>query len=228
MTCETGNCPECIIRVGAMPTPVNIGTFPGSDYVQTYHLFIWYHDQGTDIIYRGGPAAGSRYEALAASGQAQQYSAPTRETGDIDWPFSNLVTNRMVGLDDDYDYNAWLANGAQARHMQVVAQGPRFCGLDEAFTLQTRRVGQLGRTYNAVDIDRTDNSNATVYTILDEMDLPKIKPAVHAPGWGTNLHRETTVIEDIRRPFEEIENEWNRFNALPALEQLNQLQRMFR
>ncbi len=81
--------------------------------------------------------------------------------------------------------------------MVAVAAGPGCCGVDDAFTRETRRIGMLGRSHNAVDADRTDNSSATVYTILQEMGLPLLKPAVSAPGWGTNLHREQTAPERL-------------------------------
>lgn len=197
MGCETGKCPNCRVDVGAMPTPINIGQFKGSDYIQTYHLFIVYYDTTKTILYRGGPARGGKYTPLVEEERAQQYEAPTTEYGDIDWPFDNLVTNRMEGLSRNYDYMAWVSNGSQPRHMLTIAEGPDYCDLDEAFTRETRRIGMLGRTYNAYAPNRTDNSNATVYTILQEMGLPLVMPAVHAPGWGTNLHTETTIIEDV-------------------------------
>lgn len=238
MGCETGNCPVCKIDVGAMPTPINIGQFPGSELIQTYHVFIVYYDTAQTIVYRGGPESGGKYGSLVEAGVAQQYQAPTREAGDIDWPFANLVTNRMVGLPRNYDYMQWVANGSQARHMVTIAEGPDFCGLDEDFTRETRRVGMLGRTYNAVDVDRTDNSNATVYTILEEMGLPLVKPAVHAPGWGTNLHNETTLVEEIdgaidgavesvEQAVEPIRREIRWFEGLSQIDQLRVLQRAF-
>lgn len=227
MGCETEDCPVCKIKVGAMPTPVNIGQFRGSDYIQTYHLFIVYYDADRQIVYRGGPARGNRYNDLAEEGLAEMYTAPTSEVGDIDWPFDNLVTHRMVGLERDFDYNAWLENGSQDRHMITIAEGPEFCGLDATLTRETRRVGRLGRTYNAVDVDRTDNSNATVYTILEEAGLPLSKPDVHAPGWGTNLHSETTIIEDIMEPFQEIRRQLNWFDNLSPMQQYDILRRAF-
>lgn len=214
-----------------MPTPLNLGQFRGSDNLQTYHLFIVYHDTDRSIVYRGGPARGSRLSDLVAEGLAQHYQAPSSEIGDIDWPFDNLITNRMEGLARDYDYTAWIENGSLARHMVTMAEGPEYCGLDPDFTRETRRVGMLGRTCNAVDIDRTDNSNATVYTILTEMGLPLTKPDVHAPGWGTNRHTETTVVETaveaIQQPIREIEQEINRFERLSPIDQVNLLRRMF-
>lgn len=197
MGCETGKCISCKINVGAIPTPINVGQFSGSDYIQTYHVFIVYYDVDKVVLYRGGPAKGGNYKDLVEQGLAQQYEAQASETGDLAWPFDNLVTNRMVGLDRNYDYIQWKlnTNGDKSRNMVTIAEGYDFCGLYEEFTRETRRIGMLGRTYNAIDIDRTDNSNATVYTILQEMGLPLRKPDVHAPGWGTNLHREKTVFE---------------------------------
>jgi hypothetical protein len=111
--------------------------------------------------------------------------------------------------------------------MVTIAEGPDYCGLDERFTLETRRIGELGRTYNAVDIDRIDNSNATVYTILQEMGLPLAGPfswpRFSAPGWGTNLHRARTAPERIQ----EIKREINRFENLPYMDQANFMRRMF-
>jgi len=117
-----------------------------------------------------------------SQGLAQQYETTTTEYGDIDRPFYNLVTHRMVGIERDYDFNAWAQNGRQSRHMITIAAGSDYCGLNEDFTRETRRIGMLGRTYNAIHLDRTDNSNATVYTILNAMSLPLVKPDVHAPG----------------------------------------------
>ena len=142
-----------------------------------------------------------------------------------------------------YDYDQWIANGAQRDHLVTIAEGAAYCGLDEQFTYETQRIGNLGRTYNAVDVDRIDNSNATVYTILDEMGLPRVKPNFSAPGWGTNLHEETTVTEEIgetlndageaiedayERSTEGIRREWNWFNGLSPQQQLQQLNRLFR
>lgn len=219
LVCETGNCPECRIQVGVTNvTPIH------------YHLFIWYTDGDRDIVYRGGPEANSTYATAVQSGLATQYSAPTQEGFDIDWPFDNLVTNRQEGLADNHDYEVWAANGNPA-HMVTVAEGPDYCGLDEAFTRETRRIGELGRTYNAIDIDRIDNSNATVYTILQEMGLPLMKPAVSCPGWGTNLHREETLPETIERTFDEAtrpaRDQMNWFNGLSDLDQYNVLRRLF-
>ncbi|RCK44158.1 hypothetical protein TH25_19780 [Thalassospira profundimaris] len=214
-----------------MPTPYNVGKFAGSDYIQTYHLFIVYHDLNKTILYRGGPARGGMYADLVLRGLAQQYESPTKEYGDIDWPFDNLVTNRMEGVTENYDYEEWKTNGSQPRHMVTIAQGPDYCGLDEEFTSQARRIGLLGRTYNAIDIDRTDNSNATVYTILQEMGLPLTKPDVHAPGWGTNLHLETTLPEEvlngINDRIEPVRREIDWFNGLSPLDQVRVLQRAF-
>ena len=225
MTCTTGNCPDCIVRVGGTITPWDLGDGV-MDGAQTYHLFIWYHDNGADYIYRGGPQRNSSYAGLTASGAAQEYSAPTRETRDIDWPFGNLVTNRMVGIDRDRDYQTWVARGSRASEMIIVGQGPDYCGLDPQFTLQTRRIGELGRTYNAVAADRTDNSNATVYTILHEMGLPTTKPAIIAPGWGTNLH---TTLRAHERPsvLDQIREQLDWFNRLDPIEQMRVLQRGF-
>lgn len=235
MGCETGNCPSCKIKVGAMP--IKIGQFTVSDYIQPYHLFIVYYDTTKTILYRGGPARGGKYAKVVREGLAQQYEAPTSEYADIDWPFDNLVTNRMEGLTDNYDFEQWTSNGSQPRQMVTIAEGADYCGLDEVFTRETRRIGMLGRTYNAVDIDRTDNSNATVYTILQEMDLPLKKPPVHAPGWGTNLHTETTVVEDIanlpgqtaegvKKALEPVRREINWFNGLSSLDQIRVLERI--
>jgi hypothetical protein len=211
MACETGNCPECKIRVGATNvTPVN------------YHLFIWYTDGEREIVYRGGPKNGSTYQTAVDAGRATLYEAPTKEGYDIDLPWGNLVTNRQEGLAGNYDYRAWRTKGRQDL-MVTVAEGPNYCGLDERFTLETRRIGELGRTYNAIDIDRIDNSNATVYTILQEMGLPLVKPSVSAPGWGTNLHRERTAPERIQ----EIKREINRFENLPYIDQYNFMKRLF-
>ena len=202
-----------------------------------YHLFIWYTEGDREIIYRGGPQGGSTYADAVAAGRATSYDAPTSEKYEIDWPWSNLVTNRQEGLDANYDYQTW-AQEARADLMVIVAQGPDYCGLDERFTSETRRIGELGRTHNAVSIDRIDNSNATVYTILQEMGLPLIKPAVSAPGWGTNLHVETTIPEEIERIPENtrraidnatrpVQEEIRWFNGLSPVEQIQQLQRMF-
>lgn len=234
MGCETVECPSCKIKVGAMPTPINIGQFRGSDYIQTYHLFIVYYEVDRTIVYRGGPARNNRYDDLVAEGLAQQYQSPTSEIGDIDFPFDNLVTNRMVGLERDFDYNAWVENGSQSRHMVTIAEGVNYCGMDEKLTQETRRVGMLGRTYNAVHLDRTDNSNATVSTILQEAGLPVQKPSVHAPGWGTNLHNATTLIEDaseaveaMKRPAQEVRRQLNWFDSLSPLQQYDYLRRIF-
>ena len=258
MGCETGDCPSCIIKVGATPTPINLrqytritshilpppynlaSRFIGSDYVQPYHLFIVYYDVNQTIVYRGGPDAGNKnkYNDLVAEGLAQVYQAPRSENYDIPAPFDNLITNRMVGLARDFDYNAWIDNGEQPRHMVTIAEGADYCGLDEAFTRETRRIGELGRTYNAIHLDRTDNSNATVFTILQEMGLPLIKPNVHAPGWGTNLHTAPKYIEEaaeaiqgageaIGQPFRDIQQEMNRFDRLSPIQQYEYMRRMF-
>ncbi len=228
MGCETGNCPSCIIKVGAMPTPVDLWNIPGVDYIQTYHLFIVYYELDKEIIYRGGPERGGKYASLVMAGQATQYEAPTTEYADIDWPFGNLVTNRMEGLVDNYDYDQWINNGSQGGHLVAIAEDADYCGLDEEFTREARRIGMLGRTYNAADVDRTDNSNATVYTILQEMGLPLVKPDVHAPGWGTNLHNETTVPEDINNNvLEPIRREIRWFENLSPMDQVRALQRAF-
>ena len=234
MGCETGDCPSCKIDIGATPTPINLG----SDYVQPYHLFIVYYDVNQTIVYRGGPAQDSRYASLVARGLAQVYQAPRSENYDIPFPFDNLITNRMVGLEDNFDFNAWIDNGEQPRHMVTIAEGADYCGLDEAFTRETRRIGELGRTYNAIHLDRTDNSNATVFTILQEMGLPLIKPNVHAPGWGTNLHTAPKYIEEaaeaiqgageaIGQPFRDIQQEMNRFDRLSPIQQYEYMRRMF-
>lgn len=226
MGCETGNCPECIIRVGATNvTPVN------------YHLFIWYTDGERDIVYRGGPKSGSTYQFSVDAGLAAEYIAPTNERFDIDWPWSNLVTHRQEGLTRNYDYEKWNEKGSDDL-MVTVAEGSAYCGLDEVFSLQTQRIGELGRTYNAIDIDRADNSNATVYTILQEMELPLLKPDISAPGWGINLHQEETLPETIERSVNEtmegakanvreVERQMNWFDSLSAVDQIHLLRRMF-
>ncbi len=63
-----------------------------------YHLFIWYTDGDRDIVYRGGPQGGSTYASAVEAGLATNYDAPTSEGYDIDWPWSNLVTNRQEGV----------------------------------------------------------------------------------------------------------------------------------
>ncbi|MDO5644047.1 MAG: hypothetical protein Q4G26_16865, partial [Paracoccus sp. (in: a-proteobacteria)] len=180
-----------------------------------------------DIIYRGGPGRGSMYADLTESGRAQQYDATTRETFDIAWPFGNLVTHRMEGLDLNYDYRTWVENGSQDRHMLTIARGSSYCGLDEAFTRETARIGRLGRIYNAASVDRTDNSNATVYTILKEMGLPLMKPDIHAPGWGTDLHRTRNFMERMADRVEESVAPLRNYSNMPANQQLLMLQRMF-
>ena len=64
MGCDTGNCPDCRIRVGGTPI-LGIDGW-------TYHLFILYHDRDRDIIYRGGPEAGGVYGPAVADGRATQ------------------------------------------------------------------------------------------------------------------------------------------------------------
>lgn len=231
MGCETARCLQCKINIGAIPAPFNMGQFWGSNSIQAYHLFIVYDDLDQTIVYRGGPASRNSYDDLVSKGLAQQYQAPTAEIFDIDFPFYNLVTNRMVGLGMDYDYKRWVQNGSQPRHMVTITEGTDYCGLDEELTRETRRIGMLGRTYNALDVDRTDNSNAAVYTVLEALGLPLVKPAVHAPGWGTNLHTETTVAEevvkDMKQAFDPIRRELDWFDSLPSLDQLRVLRRAF-
>jgi hypothetical protein len=100
MACETGNCPECKIRVGATNvTKVN------------YHLFIWYTDGQREIVYRGGPKNGSTYQASVDAGRATLYEVPTNESYDIDLPWGNLVTDRQEGLRGNYDHYTWVEKG---------------------------------------------------------------------------------------------------------------------
>lgn len=226
MACETGNCPECVIRVGATNvTPVN------------YHLFIWYTDGDRDIVYRGGPESGSTYASAVEAGLASSYEAAPSEGYDVAWPWYNLVTNRQEGLARNHDYVTWAAKGASGR-MVTVAQGSAYCGLDERFTLETRRIGELGRTYNAISLDRIDNSNATVFTILQKMDITPVKPAISAPGWGTNLHAASSLpemiervpdsvrrgVDQVTRPVHE-QIRW--FDGLSAMDQANFMRRLF-
>lgn len=234
MGCETGNCPSCAVRIGAMPTPINLGGID-RDWVQTYHLFIVYDEPGRSTVYRGGPARNNRYTDEVAGGFAQLFSAPTRERGYIDMPFGNLVTHRMHGgLERDFDYNAWIDNGAQAGHMITLVEGLNYCGLDAEFTRETRRIGELGRTYNAVHVDRIDNSNATVYTILKNMNLPTRKPAIHAPGWGTDLHTTRNLselasdaVESATAPIRALREQLRRFEHLSPIDQAQMMRRMF-
>lgn len=137
------------------------------------------------------------------------------------------MTNRKVGIADDEDHTNWVERGSRPNEMIEVARGPDYCGLAPTFTHQTRRVGELGRTYNAVARDRTDNSNSTVYTILDEMDLPKRKPPIIAPGWGTNLHRTKRVHEVIGETLDGIDRQIDWFDGLDPADQIRALQRAF-
>lgn len=234
MGCETGNCPSCAVRVGAMPTPVNLGGLD-RDWIQTYHLFIVYDEPHRSIVYRGGPAEGNRYNDLVADGHAEQFDAASQESGDISWPFGNLVTHRMQGgLQLDYDYRAWVRNGSQPGHLITLVEGADYCGLDESFTRETSRIGALGRTYNAAHIDRTDNSNATVYTILKNMNLPTRKPAVNAPGWGTDLHNTRNlaevagdVVDTVTAPAREMRDQLRWYERLSPVDQLKVMRRMF-
>ena len=227
MGVETARCAKAFVKVGAMPTPLNIGRFRGSDYVQTYHLFIWYNDGARDIIYRGGPDRNSTYDAAVQDRRATKYSAATTEAFELDWPFGNLITNRMVGLPGNYDYAQWVRNGSQARHMVTIAEGSQYCELDAAFTAAIRRVGYLGRTYNAVAADRTDNSNATAYTVLKEMGLPMMKPDVYAPGWGTDLFTTATSRDKLQRRIEEFKEPFRRFDRMNPMEQADFMRRLF-
>ncbi|MEM1232567.1 MAG: hypothetical protein AAGH70_00445 [Pseudomonadota bacterium] len=81
-----------------------------------------------------------------------------------------------------------------------IARGPDVCGLDEKFTEYTRKVGELGLEYEPISVFSTDNSNATVHTILRCMGLPEERPTggnwvdifgnewdvanIPSPGWG--------------------------------------------
>ena len=74
------------------------------------------------------------------------------------------------------------------------------------------------------------------------MGLPLIKPDIHAPGWATDLHTETTVPEDIvegvnnvvegvkqgtQEIMEPIRRELNWFDGLSPIDQVRALQRAF-
>ncbi len=193
MGCETGNCPTCTIEVGAIHVIPSHGVFSGISTRPFYHLFILYTDGTQKIVYRGGPATGNKYSDLAKKGRATEWSAPADETLDVDYFFGTLVTHRMEGLADNPDV-VFMVDSVK------IAEGDEFCGLDEKFSETTAKIGRLGLKYEPISMLSTDNSNATVRTILHHMDLPEERPgggkwvdvfgfehdahSAFAPGWG--------------------------------------------
>lgn len=193
MGCETGNCPPCKVEVGAIyiAKPFEL---PGGMKTRTaYHLFILYTDGSKKIVYRGGPEYKSRYAEAAEKGKAQEFRSETVKENDLDYMWGKLITHRMEGLADNYDYIAMVDS-------VTVAEGEEYCGLDEKFTHITRKIGELGLIYDPVNAIQIDNSNATARTILHEMGLPEVRPdggkwtdifgfeheqgTNPAPGWG--------------------------------------------
>ena len=166
-SCASGNCPTCKVVVGAIPV---VG--------RSRHLFILYSEGDRHIVYRGGPEKNSKYAEAAAAGRAQEYKAAEAREWDLGSGFGLLVTHRMVGLARNPDYVAMT-------DQKTIAEGPEFCGLDPVLTMWTRRVGMAGRVYDLPNALGTDNSNATIRTILRRAGLPEEKPDVWAPGWGS-------------------------------------------
>ena len=130
---------------------------------------------------------------MAKQGRAQEWKAEGQELLDTEVFWGTLITHRMEGLADNPDY-VFMVDSI------VIAEGPEFCGLDEKFTQYTRKVGLLGLEYEPISMFSTDNSNATIRTILHHMKLPEQRPdggrwvdifgitwdqpAAFAPGWG--------------------------------------------
>ena len=70
----------------------------------------------------------------------------------------------------------------------VIAEGPQYCGRDNALQAAAARIGRAGYMYDTpIEAGRSDNSNAVVRTMLNELRLPEIKPGVLAPGWARDL-----------------------------------------
>ncbi len=174
MGCETGNCPSCKVEVGYIDV-----------FAHMKHLFIMYTDEqaGLEVIYRGGPETGSKYSENAAAGISTEYRAPQRnDPGDPGSYFGLLITHRQEDFNDQNpDYKHIVED-------ILLVEGPEYCGLDWKFTEITKKIGELGRSYDLPDVDGigVENSNATVRTILHEMGLPERKPNITAPGW-TNI-----------------------------------------
>ena len=167
-SCASGNCPSCKVVVGAIDV---VGP--------AKHLFILYTEGDRHIVYRGGPSKASKYSEAAAEGRAQEYKASeAKEDWDPGTGFGLLITHRMEGLARNPDYVAMVAQ-------KTIAEGPEYCGLDPVLTMWTRRIGLAGRVYDLPNAFGTDNSNATVRTILHKAGLPEEKPGVFAPGWGS-------------------------------------------
>ena len=193
MGCETGNCPECKIEVGAINVIPPKGITNRISTRPFYHLFILYTDGDKRIIYRGGPELGNKYSELAAEGRATEWKVDGSEFWDTEIIWGALVTHRMEGTVDNPDY-IFMVDSI------VIAEGPDFCGLDEKFSKYTREIAELGLEYEPISLLSTDNSNATIRTILHYMDLPERRPdggrwvdtfgfewdqpAAFAPGWG--------------------------------------------
>ena len=145
MGCETGNCPPCKIEVGAIyiAKPKNLPF--GIKTRTAYHLFIIYTEGSKKIVYRGGPEYGNRYSEAAKNGKAQEFRAkkPT-EKWDVDYAWGMLITHRMEGITDNYDYISMIDS-------VKIAEGPDYCGLDDKFTDTIKKIGELGLNYNPIN-----------------------------------------------------------------------------
>ena len=143
------------------------------------------------IVYRGGPERGSRYSELAAEGRATEYNSdgprgPTRDEGDRDLGFGRLIVHRMEGIEGSVDYVEMMEAGGQDRI--IIAEGPQYCGRDGQFQSAAARIGRAGHLYDTpFEPGRSDNSNAVVRTMLNELRLSERAPDVLAPGWARDL-----------------------------------------
>ena len=171
MNCATGTCPVCRVSVGAIVVTGKL-----------HHLFVLYEEGEKKIVYRGGPSINSAYAEATQADLAQEWAV---DEGFWHTPivFGFLATHRMEGEDRNYDLDNMVAS-------RIIAVGPKYCGLDSAFTSWTARIGRAGKPYNLPNLLETNNSNAFVRTVLHGMNLPEEKPDVTAPGWGTIINLE--------------------------------------
>ncbi len=191
MGCETGNCPIGRIEIASFPV------------VPTQHhaFLILTRNVGMEnqeyIIYRGGPEfdnKGRRNEYRDQSGGLIEFISPVglRESDDNDPDedkYGLLITHRYFGRDDNYDWRKHRRNASE--NIKTLAEGSRYNNFDVRMTNLLKKIALLGQDYDPYHIfsSDTDNSNATVYSMLVALGLDTSEPfgASNFPGWGHNL-----------------------------------------